>query len=80
MNTAVLHFELNSWEARLLLEACRCLYKGWLAAADAVIDEDERAHYSNDLGQLDVMRRRLEHEACSTFGPDIKQFSRVSIS
>ncbi len=76
MNMSMVHLDLNHWEARFLLEACRALHKEWLDAANAATDEDEQADYSNDLGQLEIIRRRLEQEACATFGPNIKQFSR----
>jgi hypothetical protein len=55
----VLEFELNGWEARFLLEACRTLHSEWLKAAHATTDEDEQADYSNDLGQLEIVQRRL---------------------
>ncbi len=72
-------FELNNWEARFLLEACRVLHGQWLDIAHTTTDEDEQADYSNDLGQLEIVQRRLEQESCQAFGPGIKEFSRVPI-
>jgi hypothetical protein len=46
----------------------------------AATDEDEQADYSNDLGQLEIMQRRLEREACKAFGPQVKEFSRAPIA
>jgi len=80
MNMTTLDFELNDWEARFLLEACRRLSAEWLRAAHATTDEDEQADYSNDLGQLEIVQRRLEHEACKAFGPHVKEFSREPIA
>ena len=72
--------ELNHWETRFLLEACRVLHQQWLEAAHTITDEDEQADYSNDLGQLELVQRRLEQQACQTFGPGITEFSRVPVS
>jgi hypothetical protein len=80
MNTKTLDFELNDWEARFLLEACRTLHAQWLKAAHATLDEDEQADYSNDLGQLEIVQRRLEQESCKIFGPQVKEFSREAIA
>lgn len=76
MNMRTFDFELNDWEARFLLEACRTLQAEWFKAAHATADEDEQADYSNDLGQLEIVERRLEQEACKAFGPQVKAFSR----
>jgi hypothetical protein len=80
MNMTTLDFELNEWEARFLLEACRTLHMQWFKAAHATLDEDEQADYSNDLGQLEIVQRRLEQEACKVFGPQIRDFSRDVIA
>ena len=80
MNMTTLDFELNDWEARFLLEACRTLHAQWLKAAHATSDEDEQADYSNDLGQLEIMQRRFEQEACKTFGAQVKEFSRQPVA
>ena len=74
-----INFELNSWEARFLLEACRALHEQWLTVSRTTTDEDEQADYSNDLGQLEIVQKRLEETACKAFGPGIKEFSRVPI-
>lgn len=55
------------------------LHTQWLRAAHATTDEDEQADYSNDLGQLEIVQRRLEQEACKVFGPKVKEFSREPI-
>ena len=80
MNATVLDFELYSWEARFLLEACRTLHKQWLDAAHATEDEDEQADYSNDLGQLEIIQRRFEQEAIAAFGPNVAEFSREAVA
>jgi hypothetical protein len=80
MNMTTIDFEMNSWEARFLLEACRTLHGQWLTAAHAAADEDDQADYSNDLGQLEIVQRRLEQEACKAFGPQVKEFSREPIA
>lgn len=74
-----MNLELNSWEARFLLEACRVLHERWLEAAKNTTDEDQQADYSNDLGQLEIVQKRLEDAACKTFGPSVKEFSRAPI-
>ncbi len=56
------------------------LHAQWLKAAYATTDEDEQADYSNDPGQLESMQRRLEQEACKTFGAQVKEFSRQPIA
>jgi len=75
-----IEFELNDWEARFLLEACRTLHRQWLTAAHAATDEDEQADYSNDLGQLEIVQRRLEQAACKAFGAQVNEFSREPIA
>jgi len=52
-----------------LLEPCSTLRGRWLNAAHAAANEDEQADYSSDLGQLEIVQRRLEQEACKAFGP-----------
>lgn len=80
MNAKTMDFELNDWEARSLLEACRALQSQWLAAAHAAQNEDEQADYSNDLGELELVQQRLEQQACVAFGPQINSFSRETIA
>ena len=64
-------FDIISWEARLLLEACRVLEQQWAHVAKTTEDEDEQADYSNDLCQLDIVKERLEKAALEAFGPGI---------
>lgn len=72
-----MNFDVNSWEARLLLEACRVLHARWLTAARITADEGEQADYSNDLGQLEIVHKRLEEAASKTFG--VTEYSRTPI-
>ncbi len=72
-------FAINSWEARILLEACRQLDRQWREIARTTDDENEQADYSNDLGQLDIVTERLGEVAAAAFGEDMKSFSRESV-
>lgn len=74
-----MNFELNDWETRFLIEACRVLHRQWLAVAQETADEGERADYSNDIGQLEVLQHRLETDAQETFGADVTVFSRDGV-
>lgn len=71
--------DLNSWEAKLLLEAVRTLDAQWNAIIDNTEDEDIQSDYGNDLAQLQLMYQRVEAEACEAFGPWVKTFSREPV-
>ncbi len=71
--------ELNSWEARLLLEAMRALDAKWSAVIDSSDDEDIQSEYGNDLAQLQLVHERIEVAACEEFGPTVSVFSRTPI-
>ncbi len=78
MTTAKL--EINSWQARFLIEACRALEEQWTKIVDTTEDEDEQAGYLNDLGQLELVKEHLEEVAAQVFGPGVKKFSRDYVS
>ena len=71
--------ELNSWEARFVLEALRTLDAKWNATIDATDDEDIQSEYGNDLAQLQIVHERFEAAACKEFGPGVREFSREPI-
>jgi hypothetical protein len=74
--------DLNSWEARLVLEALATLDQKWTAIIEDAAnkgDEDTAADYGNDALQLNIVRERIEAAAVAEFGPTIKDFSREPI-
>ena len=72
-------FEMNSWEAHILLEACHELQKKWDEIARTTEDDDVNADYSNDLCQLEIVNERLTEVAVAAFGESLTNFSRESV-
>lgn len=71
--------ELNSWKAKLVLEAVRTLDAQWNGVIDNTDDEDIQSEYGNDLAQLQLMYEWIEAEACLAFGPGVRTFSREPV-
>lgn len=68
--------ELQHWEARLLIEACRELERQWTGIVYTTQDEDQQADYGNDLAELKIVRDHVIKDASEVFGTDIATFSR----
>jgi len=75
-----LKLELDSYDARFILEVLRELSDKWRHINQTTTDEDEQADYGNDVMFLDSRRERIEGLAVEAFGPQIKNFSRKPIA
>jgi hypothetical protein len=75
-----LKLELDSYDARFILEALQHLSDKWHDINQSTTDEDEQADYGNDVMFLDSRRERIERLAVEAFGPQIKNFSREPIA
>ena len=71
-----LQLELDSYDARFILEALQGLSDKWRQINQTTADEDEQADNGNDLILLASRRERIERLAVEVFGPQIKDFSR----
>jgi hypothetical protein len=69
-----LKLELDSYDARFILEVLRELSDKWRHINQTTTDEDEQADYGNDVMFLDSRRERIEGLAVEAFGPQIKNF------
>ena len=75
-----LKLELDSYDARFILEALQEMSDKWHHINQTTTDEDEQADYGNDVMFLDSRRERIERLAIEAFGPQIKNFSREPIA
>jgi len=75
-----LKLELDSYDARFILEALQELSDKWRHINRTTTDEDEQADYGNDVMFLDSRRERIERLAVEAFGPQVKNFSREPIA
>jgi hypothetical protein len=71
MSTLIL--ELDSYDARFILEALRDLSDKWHHVNQTTADEDQQAEYGNDVMFLDSRRERIERLAVEAFGAQITQ-------
>ncbi len=74
-----LKLELDSYDARFILEALKELSDKWRHINQTTSNEDEQADYGNDVMFLDSRRERIERLAVEAFGEQIKDFSREPI-
>jgi hypothetical protein len=75
-----LKLELDSYDARFILEALQELSDKWHHINQTTTDEDEQADYGNDVMFLDSRRERIERLAVEAFGVQIKNFSREPVA
>jgi hypothetical protein len=75
-----LKLELDSYDARFILEALQEMSNKWHHINQTTTDEDEQADYGNDVMFLDSRRERIERLAVEAFGPQIKNFSREPVA
>jgi hypothetical protein len=75
-----LKLELDSYDARFILEALQELSDKWHHSNGTTTDEDEQADYGNDVMFLDCRRERIERLAVEAFGPQIKNYSREPLT
>ncbi len=71
--------DLINWEAKIVLEALRRLDAEWNAVMDGTDDEDIKSEYANDLGQLEIVHKRIDTAAREEFGPGVSTFSREEL-
>ena len=71
MMSDLLKLELDSYDARFILEALHDLSEKWHRINQTTADEDEQADYGNDVMFLDSRRERIERLAVEVFGPQI---------
>ena len=71
--------ELQHWEAKLLIEACRELERQWTGIVYTTQDEDQQADYGNDLAELKIVRDHVVKASSEAFGAEIATFSRESL-
>ena len=75
-----LKLEVDSYDARFILEALKEMSDKWRHINRTTADEDEQADYGNDVMFLDSRRERIERLAVEAFGPQIKNFSREPLA
>jgi len=70
---------LLDWEARVVLESLSREIQRLKDIAENSTDEDEAADAGNDCLEVVGLNERLETEAASVFGDQIKDFSRDEV-
>ncbi|MBB3059281.1 MULTISPECIES: hypothetical protein [Microbulbifer] len=70
---------LLDWEARVVLESLSREIQRLKDIAENSTDEDEAADAGNDCLEVVGLKERLETEAASVFGDQIKDFSRDEV-